>query len=487
MADARVRWTPGETAKKNCKDRYEEEENEGLGYEVAACDPDHEGPWEGEWEPCELLSHSGGYWKLKILSDGMVCKRVDEKFIRLAMNETRKQRKQKRKYSSATPCLGTGKLAKRQKPKPKPGWVLKVVNFRDNKKTMGYHEMEQDGSFSLRLGVVTAASKDDLMKEREPMALHFQGEEIFVHPLIWEWQLADWRLAISRNDKKKCFDAATMPSTEKSEGYDGEEEEPGPTSSNMRRKKVAAKAFKHKIPVVPPSKSSVGNGSPNAVATEKVPNLQKKAPAATTTKKLHRQHQRQPQPTAKAPDALSLFPTKALYEVAACDASHEGEWLGEWETCQLISRTKRAGCTVKLLSDGMVCKNILHRFVRLAAVPKKMEDGCATSMLTNKNVGFQHTFSESSSGEETASDEEVVSNFIEASEDMKDFYSPPNPAVVSNLQQQSLSGDSVPSSSSTSPPGSATPSAVVVEYGKGELGLTITESEDKKGAIIMHL
>ena len=212
MADARVRWTPGETAKKNCKDRYEEEENEGLGYEVAACDPDHEGPWEGEWEPCELLSHSGGYWKVKILSDGMVCERVDEKFIRLAMNETRKQRKQKRKSSSATPCLGTSKLAKRQKPnpKPKPGWVLKVVNFRDNKKTMGYHKEEQNGSYSLRLGVVTAASKDDLMYVDgcgyEPMPFHFQGEEMFVFPLQGKRQL----LCTSQQDKEKCCVAATM-------------------------------------------------------------------------------------------------------------------------------------------------------------------------------------------------------------------------------------------------------------------------------------
>ena len=90
----------------------------------------------------------------------------------------------------------------------------------------------------------------------------------------------------------------------------------------------------------------------------------------------------------------------------------EGEWLGVWEKCQLLSRTKQAGCTVKILSDGMVCTNVPPRFVRRAAVPQKMEDGCATSMLTNKNVGFQDTFFESSSGEETASDEEAVANVI---------------------------------------------------------------------------
>jgi acetoin utilization deacetylase AcuC-like enzyme len=106
------------------------------------------------------------------------------------------------------------------------------------------------------------------------------------------------------------------------------------------------------------------------------------------------------------------------------------------------------------------------------------------SMASRKHVGVRHSFSESSSGEETASDEEVVSNFIEASQDMEDFYSPPNPTVVSNLQQQSSPGNSVILSSSSSLPGSATPSAVVVEYGEGELGVTIEEPEDEKGAVI---
>ena len=246
----------------------------GLGYEVAACDPDHEGPWEGEWEPCELLSRNpGGYWKLKILSDGMVCKRVDEKFVR-------------------------------------PGKIPKEFKNNDGKKEGGAVEAQPEES--LILG--TTCPEPPVLQERRADAI------------------------------------------------------PAPTSSNTRKKKVAAKTCKKKIPAAPTSKSSVGNES-----TEKVPNLQKKAPAATM-KKQQRQHPQQPQPTAKASDSFSLSPTKALYEVAACDASHEGEWLGEWEKCHLISRTKRAGCTVKILSDGVVCKNVPPRFVRLAAVPKKTED-----------------------------------------------------------------------------------------------------------------
>ena len=98
------------------------------------------------------------------------------------------------------------RLAIARIPKAPQGCVLKVQNWPGNQKTMGYHKEEQGGNFSLRLGVVTAASKDIRMKGYEPMPFNFQGKEIFVFPL----QGKNNFLCTSRQDKDRCFIAATM-------------------------------------------------------------------------------------------------------------------------------------------------------------------------------------------------------------------------------------------------------------------------------------
>ena len=45
----------------------------GMRMEVACCDADHEGVWEGEWEECEVLVDHGGTCDVRIVEDGEVC------------------------------------------------------------------------------------------------------------------------------------------------------------------------------------------------------------------------------------------------------------------------------------------------------------------------------------------------------------------------------------------------------------------------------
>ena len=42
----------------------------GARMEVAACEADHEGEWDGEWEECELLADHGETCDVRIVSDG---------------------------------------------------------------------------------------------------------------------------------------------------------------------------------------------------------------------------------------------------------------------------------------------------------------------------------------------------------------------------------------------------------------------------------
>jgi len=45
----------------------------GLRMEVACCDADHRGQWDGEWEECEVLVDHGGTCDVRIVEDGEVC------------------------------------------------------------------------------------------------------------------------------------------------------------------------------------------------------------------------------------------------------------------------------------------------------------------------------------------------------------------------------------------------------------------------------
>ena len=41
--------------------------------EVACCDADHKGEWEGKWEECEVIADDGEKCDVRIVSDGEVC------------------------------------------------------------------------------------------------------------------------------------------------------------------------------------------------------------------------------------------------------------------------------------------------------------------------------------------------------------------------------------------------------------------------------
>ena len=54
----------------------------GLRMEVACCDADHEGEWEGEWEECEVVADHGETCDVRIVEDGEVCRGVPRRLVR---------------------------------------------------------------------------------------------------------------------------------------------------------------------------------------------------------------------------------------------------------------------------------------------------------------------------------------------------------------------------------------------------------------------
>ena len=57
----------------------------GLRMEVACCDADHEGEWEGEWEECEVVADHGETCDVRIVEDGEVCCGVPRRLVRAAL------------------------------------------------------------------------------------------------------------------------------------------------------------------------------------------------------------------------------------------------------------------------------------------------------------------------------------------------------------------------------------------------------------------
>merc|ERR1712127_820508 len=54
----------------------------GLRMEVACCDADQEGEWEGEWEECEVVADHGETCDVRIVEDGEVCFGVPRRMVR---------------------------------------------------------------------------------------------------------------------------------------------------------------------------------------------------------------------------------------------------------------------------------------------------------------------------------------------------------------------------------------------------------------------
>eukprot|EP00939_MAST-03C_sp_MAST-3C-sp1_P000321 g321.t1 len=53
-------------------------------FEVATCDNDFDGAWTGPWEPCRLISSSGGFCKIVCKCDGKKIDKVPQRFVRLS-------------------------------------------------------------------------------------------------------------------------------------------------------------------------------------------------------------------------------------------------------------------------------------------------------------------------------------------------------------------------------------------------------------------
>ena len=64
----------------------------GLRMEVACCDADHEGEWEGEWEECEVVADHGETCDVRIVEDGEVCCGVPRRMVRAIVTTGRSSR-----------------------------------------------------------------------------------------------------------------------------------------------------------------------------------------------------------------------------------------------------------------------------------------------------------------------------------------------------------------------------------------------------------
>jgi hypothetical protein len=50
-------------------------------HEIACCNPDHEGDWDGEWDPCHILVDNGDTVDVRD-SDNDICAGVPRRFVR---------------------------------------------------------------------------------------------------------------------------------------------------------------------------------------------------------------------------------------------------------------------------------------------------------------------------------------------------------------------------------------------------------------------
>ena len=70
------------TALDTCKVATDKCVEEPVLWEVAECDPDYEGEWDGTWELCTLVEDNGERCSVRIVSDGKLCKKVPRRFVR---------------------------------------------------------------------------------------------------------------------------------------------------------------------------------------------------------------------------------------------------------------------------------------------------------------------------------------------------------------------------------------------------------------------
>ena len=53
--------------------------------EVACCDADQAGEWEGEWEECEVVADHGDTCDVRIVQGGELCTGVPRRFVRVGV------------------------------------------------------------------------------------------------------------------------------------------------------------------------------------------------------------------------------------------------------------------------------------------------------------------------------------------------------------------------------------------------------------------
>jgi hypothetical protein len=60
-----------------------------IRMEVACCDADHAGEWEGDWEECVMVAERGETCDVRIIDDGELCRGVPRRLVRPLAAATR--------------------------------------------------------------------------------------------------------------------------------------------------------------------------------------------------------------------------------------------------------------------------------------------------------------------------------------------------------------------------------------------------------------
>ena len=319
-------------------------------FEVAACDADYVGEWQGLWEVCEILSRDSSSCTVRIQEDGAVCEGVPLRFVRV------KQRIAKRvpwrckvctfQNSGAEDCcrvcqrgsrVDEVKLADVSKPKVARADSLRLV-------------------LEIPPGPPPECASSSGCKKSTDLNLN---------------------LNLNLNSRRRSSPITASKSPNRAKAAKRHLVEPRGGSSTMKKRRKREDG----------SKTVTCSGDRLVVACDQdtpasnpirelVPTTPSASSASSQASSDTSNHSNTPLPPFigsspkrfPRPRALYTTPYHTIHEVAACDPNHVGLWQGEWEECRVLQHREKV-CDVLILSDNTTCLSVPSRFVRSRDVP----------------------------------------------------------------------------------------------------------------------
>jgi len=352
-----------------------------LRMQVACCDADHEGEWDGEWEECEVLADHGETCDVRIVSDGEVCRGVKRRHVRAVLcgavlpgallspavgggasadgsggsggsgggdggsGGGASARGRKRK---ATSPLAMAQPIDDEAARWDGGWYPSAGGLEENlvvdKRTASTAAgaLPVGARLSVRWvhgwedGTVQRVLVDAASGARTYEVLYDDGERHVEDLREGKARRLDPRA--TDNDASAADAAADATGAASSAA--GASDAPVPT----RRARGAS---------VPTSAATNTKRARTSAAAEAAPPKRQRVAAAQPPLP------QPPPPQQRSP--ASRVPRRG--EVACCEADHEGAWDGAWEPCTIVAE-RADTCDVRTASDGKLCRGVPRRLVR---------------------------------------------------------------------------------------------------------------------------